>query len=130
MVSEPAENGRLPPVEKQAGGAGAQAFLIKAADNVATLLSSAGSGAEVALIGSGSGFVVRALCDIEEGHKIAVTAIRRGGAVRKFGVPIGKAVSDIEPGDWVHLHNLASDYDERSATLDSHSGAPTDISYE
>jgi hypothetical protein len=49
-----------------------------------------------------------------------------GEAVVKFGVRIGHATKSIKRGAWVHLHNLASDLDERSASLDLHSGAPTD----
>jgi hypothetical protein len=44
------------------------------------------------------------------GHKIAEIAIPKGGKVVKFGVPIGSASEDIAPGDYVHLHNLKSDY--------------------
>ena len=47
-------------------------------------------------------------------------------AVIKYGVRIGHATQPVARGAWVHLHNLASDLDERSGTLDLHSGAPTD----
>ena len=46
--------------------------------------------------------------DIPAGHKIALTAIARGEAVRKYGWPIGHALADIAPGDHVHSHNLAT----------------------
>jgi altronate hydrolase len=42
------------------------------------------------------------------GHKIAVCPIRKGQHVRKYGQIIGQATSNIEPGQWVHSHNLAS----------------------
>lgn len=44
------------------------------------------------------------------GHKIAVRAIAQGEKIIKYGVPIGSATADIEPGDYVHSHNVASDY--------------------
>jgi altronate dehydratase small subunit len=44
------------------------------------------------------------------GHKIALTDIREGEKVIKFGVPIGSAIMDIAAGEHVHLHNLSSDY--------------------
>ncbi|MCP8939600.1 UxaA family hydrolase [Alsobacter sp. SYSU M60028] len=44
------------------------------------------------------------------GHKVAVRPIRAGEKVVKFRVPIGSATRDIRPGDYVHLHNLKSDY--------------------
>jgi hypothetical protein len=52
--------------------------------------------------------------------------IATGEAVVKFGVRIGHATQPIRRGAWVHLHNLASDLDQRSGTLDLNSGAPTD----
>lgn len=44
---------------------------------------------------------------IDLGHKVALYAIPQGGPVRKFGQLIGFATADIQPGDWVHSHNLA-----------------------
>lgn len=44
---------------------------------------------------------------IPRGHKVAVQAIRTGEPIRKFGQIIGFASSDIQPGDWVHEHNVA-----------------------
>jgi altronate dehydratase small subunit len=64
------------------------------------------------------------------GHKVAVREIQSGEAVVKFGVPIGRATAKIRPGQWVHLHNCASNFDSRSQTLDVHSGATTDTPYE
>jgi altronate hydrolase len=43
---------------------------------------------------------------IEQGHKIAVRPVRKGQPVRKFGQVIGFATSDIQPGVWVHTHNM------------------------
>ncbi|AEJ40153.1 altronate hydrolase [Sulfobacillus acidophilus TPY] len=45
---------------------------------------------------------------VPEGHKVALKTIRPGQAVYKYGHPIGVAKSAIEPGQWVHAHNLAS----------------------
>jgi hypothetical protein len=47
---------------------------------------------------------------IATGHKIAVRAIAAGGKVIKYGAPIGSATRDIAPGEYVHTHNLKSDY--------------------
>jgi altronate hydrolase/altronate dehydratase small subunit len=63
---------------------------------------------------------------IARGHKIALRSLAEGEAVLKFGVRIGHASRAIAAGEWVHLQNLASDHDERSASLDLHTGAPTD----
>jgi altronate hydrolase len=43
---------------------------------------------------------------VEIGHKVAVLPIPRGAAVRKYGQTIGFATADIQPGQWVHTHNV------------------------
>jgi predicted RecA/RadA family phage recombinase len=48
--------------------------------------------------------------DVELGHKVASRRIRTGEKVVRFGMPIGSATADIAAGDWVHTHNLKSDY--------------------
>jgi altronate dehydratase small subunit len=101
-----------------------RAFQIQPQDNVATMIEDAASGL-VKVIGAMSG-EVRATENISRGHKIALRDIAAGEAVIKFGVRIGHATQAIQRGAWIHLHNLASDLDERSGTLDLHSGAPTD----
>jgi hypothetical protein len=100
------------------------AFQIHDSDNVATLLDDA-SGDEVEILGAGSGRI-RLVEKIARGHKIALGDIGANDAVIKFGARIGRATQPIKRGAWVHLHNLASDLDERSGTLDLHSGAPSD----
>lgn len=42
------------------------------------------------------------------GHKFALKRIRMGEGVLKYGEVIGEATVDIEPGDWVHVHNVVS----------------------
>ncbi len=81
----------------------------------------------VEILGASKGSV-NAGENIARGHKIALREIAANEAVIKFGVRIGHATRAIPRGAWVHLHNLASDLDERSGTLDLHSGAPTDTS--
>lgn len=44
------------------------------------------------------------------GHKLAVRNIATGEKIVKYGVPIGRATADIALGDYVHNHNVASDY--------------------
>jgi len=50
---------------------------------------------------------LRLLDDVKQGHKIARTAIQTGEPVLKWGETIGFATSRIEPGRWIHSHNLA-----------------------
>ena len=99
-------------------------FQSQPVDNVATLLDNADAG-PVELIGAERG-TIDALEPIQRGHKVALTDLDVGAAVLKLGARIGHATRAIKRGEWVHLHNLASDLDARSGSLDLHTGAPTD----
>ena len=101
-----------------------RAFQIQLNDNVGTLLDDANAG-EIEILGA-QPEKIQLLEKISRGHKIALRDISTNEAVTKFGVRIGHATKQIKCGAWVHLHNLASDLDERSGTLDLHSGVPTD----
>lgn len=43
---------------------------------------------------------------LQDGHKYARRAIRKGQPVIKYGFSIGIATADIAPGERVHCHNL------------------------
>lgn len=107
-----------------------RAFQVNPADNVATLIDDAPAGAQVKVLGSAAGLEVASAEAIAQGHKIALRDVAAGEAVTKFGVAIGRAAAAIRAGDWVHLHNCVSNFDERSQTLDPHTGAVTDTTYE
>jgi hypothetical protein len=101
-------------------------FHINAADNVATLLEDAKGVVQV------FGAAPQEILLVEPiacGHKVALWDVAIGEPVVKFGVRIGHATKPIKRGTWVHLHNLASDLDERSSKLDLHSGAPQDTAF-
>jgi altronate dehydratase small subunit len=106
----------------------ALAFQIQPQDNVATMVEDVQEGA-IELAGAGQGEVSTGE-KILRGHKVAVRDIATEEGIIKSGVRIGHATKPISRGAWVHLHNLASDLDERSGTLDLHSGTPTDMVYE
>lgn len=101
------------------------AFVIHPLDNVATLLGDAGD--RVTL---NDGREVRLAAAVAHGHKVALADIPGGAAVVKFGIPIGVASADIARGDWVHLHNVESRYDERSGGFDVVTGAAGDMRYD
>ena len=44
--------------------------------------------------------------DIPQGHKFSLCDIPAGGAVIKYGAPIGGAKEDIRKGSWIHTHNM------------------------
>jgi hypothetical protein len=108
----------------------ARAFQIATTDTVATLLSDGGPG-EVECLGGADGrsWSLVLIGPIARGHKVALAAMAAGAPVIKYGARIGHATRPIAAGEWVHLHNCASDYDERSAHLDRDSGAPADTGH-
>lgn len=103
-------------------------YQIHSADNVAVLLESADA-EEIDVIGT-KHFRIRLRQAIELGHKVAVANVAEGSPIIKFGVTIGTASAPICIGEWVHLHNCRSQLDERSGTLDVHTGAAGDTVYE
>lgn len=49
---------------------------------------------------------VKAGHDIPIGHKVALTELKKGDTIIKYGVDIGKMVGDAKTGEHVHTHNL------------------------
>ena len=43
---------------------------------------------------------------VKLGHKVALRDIAAGDEVVEYGVAIGRATQDIQPGQCVHTHNL------------------------
>lgn len=85
-----------------------QAIVIDPRDSVAVAVVDLAAGQKCAVR------VGRTLQDVELkekipfGHKFALYPIPKGSSVLKYGEVIGESTADIEPGAWVHLHNLAS----------------------
>ncbi|MEZ4729589.1 MAG: UxaA family hydrolase [Caldilineaceae bacterium] len=104
-------------------------FQIHPTDNTAVLLEDGTDGSLVQVIGAGADTAITLTQAIAYGHKVALTDIAQGAAVMKYGIRIGHATQPIRAGAWVHLHNCASDYDERSGSLEVESGKPTDTVY-
>jgi (2R)-sulfolactate sulfo-lyase subunit alpha len=48
----------------------------------------------------------RAASDIPIGHKLAITTLKDGDTVIKYGVDIGRAVANIGVGEHAHVHNI------------------------
>ena len=108
---------------------GQTAFQIHPDDNVVTALTALTTG-PVRLLGDAAQPDTQAAEAVPAGHKLALRRIQQGESVIKYGVPIGRATADIAAGTWVHLHNMRSNYDERSSHLDTVTGAPKDTVYE
>lgn len=104
-------------------------FQIHPADNVATLLADIVEPGVAGILGGSTGSLeVRE--NVPFGHKVAVSRIAAGDAIVKYGAAIGVATREIEPGEWVHLHNCRSRVDEKSSQLDVQTGARTETVYE
>lgn len=48
--------------------------------------------------------------DIAVGHKLAARAIAEGEVIVKYSCPIGRATRGIRAGEYIHTHNVASNY--------------------
>lgn len=81
-------------------------ILLSPGDNVAVCRRHVAAGEHLA---DGSSDLV-ARDAVPLGHKIALLPIPVGATVLKHGMAIGSATVDIEPGEWVHLHNMRSNY--------------------
>jgi D-threo-aldose 1-dehydrogenase len=83
-----------------------QAILLHEADNVLVVVAPVEMG-DLLPVGGGT---VPAREGITVGHKVARVALRPGDKVVKYGAPIGSMTASAQPGEWVHMHNMKSDY--------------------
>ena len=88
-------------------------------DNVATLLEAVAAGQDVVVDVGGKPLRVRAIEPIALGHKIALSDLRAGELLVKYGEVIGEASVPIARGAWVHVHNLRSLRGRGDATADT-----------
>ncbi len=80
--------------------------LVNPGDNVAVAIREIKAGE--AIVGAGVGKAA-ALEDVPRNHKVSLRKISAGERVIKYGEPIGVAGEDLEPGRWVHTHNVKSE---------------------
>lgn len=71
-------------------------------DNVAVAIETIPAGKEVTVDGE----KIVAGMEIPAGHKMALCDIEEGGAVIKYGCPIGNTKESVKKGDWIHVHNV------------------------
>ncbi|MBI5670111.1 MAG: UxaA family hydrolase [Chloroflexi bacterium] len=83
-------------------------FVIEPEDNVGTAVHEdcIKKGDAVYTTGRVSNLRLTATADIPHGHKMALRLIRQGERIIKYGLTIGTARTDIQPGDHVHRHNV------------------------
>jgi hypothetical protein len=81
-------------------------LLLAEPDNVLVACTDLPAGTEVLIDGE----PVRLTTTVLTGHKLARRTIGEGEKVVKYAAPIGSARTAISVGDYVHTHNLGSDY--------------------
>ena len=78
------------------------------ADNVATSLVPLDAQSRIDVALNGRSRTITVLDSIPFGHKLAIRHLDAGDDVVKYGEVIGRASEAIEPGQWVHVHNVES----------------------
>jgi altronate dehydratase small subunit len=86
--------------------AGMTCLVMDVKDNVATVLRDTTAGEELTFQVAGENRTLMVKQDIKFGHKIAISPIRFGELVIKYGEPIGAATTAISVGEHVHVHNI------------------------
>jgi len=85
---------------------GSGVLLLAPGDNIAIATSELPAGTQRDI----AGHTVEIKSAVDLGHKFAVGPVASGERVVKYGAPIGRATRDIAPGEYVHTHNMTSDY--------------------
>ncbi len=83
------------------------AIILSGKDNVATALVDLPAGDYISSSGE-SQTTITVHEDIRAGFKLALSDIRKGEQIYKYGYLVGLATEDIAKGNCVHVHNLIS----------------------
>lgn len=75
-------------------------------DNVVVAARSLTAGEAIAI----DGIVLTLAGEVALGHKIALVPLEKGDKVLKYGMSIGSMTAPAAAGEWVHMHNMESDY--------------------
>src|SRR5665647_1721115 len=84
------------------------AIRINKLDNVAVALNTLSKGEKILI----DNIPYTLLDEIPQGHKFALSTIKKGEKVMKYGYPIGHAKEEIEVGQWIHTHNILTNLGE------------------
>ena len=84
----------------------ANLILLHPDDNVLVCVAAVAAGETLAIDGE----ALAAPGDVAVGHKVARRPLAAGERVIKYGAPIGSMTQPAARGDWVHMHNMKSDY--------------------
>lgn len=94
---------------------------VEPTDNVATAIREVSSGETIDIDIGDETVIIDAKEDVRFGHKIALETLEIGDVVRKYGLSIGDASERIESGEWVHAHNVESNYGRGDLTAEDSS---------
>ncbi|GHS95441.1 D-galactarate dehydratase [Synergistales bacterium] len=81
------------------------AHRVAKSDNVAMVVRDVKAGETLSVQGGAEPLSVVS-ASIPAGHKIALSDVKNGGDIMKYGEVIGAATADIAKGEHVHVHNL------------------------
>jgi len=84
----------------------AAAIRLSPSDNVAVACRSLVPGETIGI----DGVALSITESVNLGHKIAVSHLKMGDKIIKYGMPIGSATVAVPAGGWVHMHNMQSNY--------------------
>jgi len=90
----------------QAADTDRRLLLLSDKDNVCVAVAAIEAGERVLF----NGKPIEVRNPVPMGHKIAVRPIAEGETIVKYGAPIGSAACVIAIGEYVHTHNLKSNY--------------------
>ena len=85
-----------------------KAVVLSPKDNVATALADLKDGDTLKLEIHGQTQAIKLTTDVPFGHKLSLSRIEPDLPVIKYGEVIGMSTALIEPGDYVHTHNVVS----------------------
>ena len=88
-----------------------KALVIHDKDNMCNLIGPGSKGDQVECdIAKEATEAITLLEDIPANHKFARIDIKTGATIWKYGLSIGTASKDIAQGEYVHAHNIDSNY--------------------
>lgn len=87
----------------------AKLMIMKDNDNVAVCLCYLDRSEDVDVYCNNIKIELKIINPVPLGHKVALINIKKEMPIIKYGEIIGKATSDIRPGEHVHVHNV-TDY--------------------
>lgn len=85
-----------------------KAVVLSPKDNVATTLADLKAEQSLELEIGGETKEIKLTADVPFGHKFSLSRIEPNSPVIKYGEVIGLSNTTIEPGDYVHIHNVVS----------------------